>query len=222
MPLEVLPIIIVVIAVLGYLFYQNEKKRREELSAWAQRQGWHFSAAKQKGWQHDYAGLKLFERGHSRFGKNIVTGRFRGHEVVCLDYHYTTGHGKNRQNHQYGVVILRLDHPVIPLHIRREHVFDKVGEFLGSDDIDFESAEFSRTFHVTSPDRKWAFDVIHGRTMEYLLKSPRYFSISFGHNEIAIFKSSRCSPTLYEQAIKLAHDLYELIPPYVLEQMKGK
>jgi hypothetical protein len=141
--------------------------------------------------------------------------------VVCFDFQYTTGSGKNRRTHNHGVAILELEHPVIPLSIRREHVFDKVGEFLGADDIDFESAEFSRKFFVKSPDKKWAYDVIHARTMEFLMQNAGPFSIAFGHNEIAVIKTGRCEPDQYEKAVKLGWGLYDLIPEYVLQELRG-
>jgi hypothetical protein len=219
--LEFLPIVIVVIAALAYFFYSQEKKRREVLRAWARRQGWRFDKDKRKGWDRDFPGLKIFDKGHSRHGKYVISGKFRGREVLCFDYQYTTGSGKNQQTHLHSVTILRLDHPVIPLQIRREHMFDKVGEFLGADDIDFESVEFSKTFYVTSPDRKWAYDVLHTRAMEFLLGAPKHFSIAFGHNEIAICKSGRAAPAHYEEGVKLAHELVEMIPDYVMQQLKG-
>ena len=49
-----------------------------------------------------------------------------------------------------------------------------MGEFFGFDDIDFESDEFSREFCVKAADRRWAFDVIHQATMEFLLAAPRF------------------------------------------------
>ena len=215
-------IAIIVIGAVAYYAWRQEQKRREALLLWATGRGWKLRVAKQKRLHDRWAGLKILRKGHTRRGKNVITGTFDGFTITLLDYQYVTGHGKNRSTHNKGLVILGCDHPTIPLQIRRENPFDKVGEFLGMDDIDFESAEFSRKFYVKSPDKKWAYDVIHGRTMEFLLKSPRYFSIAFGHNEIAVMKSSRCQPVLYEQAIKLASDLYELIPDYVLEQLKGK
>ena len=85
--------------------------------------------------------------------------------MTLMDYQYTTGSGKNRSTHNKGLVIIGCDHPTIPLQIRRENPFDKVGEFLGMDDIDFESAEFSRKFYVKSSDRKSAYDVINARSI---------------------------------------------------------
>ena len=40
--------------------------------------------------------------------------------------------------------------------VRPEHVFDRLASFLGFDDIDFESVEFSKRFMVKFADRKFA------------------------------------------------------------------
>ena len=56
-----------------------------------------------------------------------------------------------------------------PRHPLEEFFGPPFGEFFGHDDIDFESAEFSRNFYVKSSDRKWAFDILHARAMEFLL-----------------------------------------------------
>ena len=51
----------------------------------------------------------------------------------------------------------------------REGLFSKLAQAVGYDDIDFESAEFSRKFCVRSKDKRFAYDVCHPRLMEYLL-----------------------------------------------------
>ena len=61
-----------------------------------------------------------------------------------------------------------------PLIIRPENFLDKIAEFVGFDDIDFELTEFSSKFYVKAPDRKWAYEVLHQATMEFLLESPRF------------------------------------------------
>ena len=45
--------------------------------------------------------------------------------------------------------------------------------FSASKEIEFESTEFSKEFHVKSPDRRWAFDVLSQATMEFLLALPQ-------------------------------------------------
>ena len=217
-------IVVIIILAVGaglFLAWQADKKRREALLLWASARGWNMVPGKSKSLHQDFPGLKVFQKGHSKSSKNIIKGEHHGRPVTLLDYRYVTGHGKNRSSHNRGMVILHCDFPTVPLFIRRENPLDRVGEFFGADDIDFESAEFSRKFYVKSPDRKWAFDVIHTRTMEYLLKAPS-FTIEFGFGEIAVYRTGHCGAEQYEQALELARGLYDLIPDYVVRQMKGE
>ena len=218
---DVLFPVLVVVAIIGAVFYYRaEQKRKARMRHWAAGHGWSFSDGPRSDWHRQYTGIQVFDKGHSREGKNIIMGRFQGHAVTLCDYRYVTGHGKHRTTHTRGVVILACEFPTIPLHIRREHVFDKVGEFLGADDIDFESVEFSRKFFVKSADRKWAYDVIHTRTMEYLLTAPS-FTVEFGYGEIVVYKNGRFDPAGYQEAVKMAATLHDLVPAYVIKEMKG-
>ena len=40
-------------------------------------------------------------------------------------------------------------------------LIDQAVDFNKSQDVGFEWAEFSRAFHVKSPDKRWASDVLH-------------------------------------------------------------
>jgi hypothetical protein len=220
-PPIIIIIIILAIGVVGFFAWQEEKKRREALLTWAHQRGWRLVSAKSKGIHQDYPGLKVFQKGHSRYAKNIIKGEVHGRPVTMMDYRYVVGHGKNRSTHNRGLVILQTDFPTVPMFIRRESALDRVGEFFGADDIDFESSEFSRKFYVKSNDRKWAYDVIHTRTMEYLMRAPS-FTIEFGLGEIAVYKTGWCDTDRYEKALELLWDLHELIPDYVVRQMKGE
>jgi len=215
-------VIVVILAVAGFAFvaHRLEQKRREALLLWATGRGWDFRAARRRDLHDRWAGLKVLRRGHSRSGSNLVTGRYEGLDMTLLDYRYVTGSGKNRRTHRLGLVILATDYPTIPLQIRRENPFDKVGEFLGMDDIDFESAEFSRKFFVKSADRKWAYDVIHARAMAYLLAEP-FHALEFGFAELCIIRSGHFDPATYEEALRFGKGLLDLVPDYVVNQMKG-
>ncbi|MGA1224469.1 MAG: hypothetical protein ACO31E_07875, partial [Phycisphaerales bacterium] len=57
------------------------------------------------------------------------------------------------------------------LTVRAEGFLDKLGAMIGFDDIDFESSEFSKRFHVKCSDRRFAFDLFEPRMMEYFLAS---------------------------------------------------
>jgi hypothetical protein len=213
-------IAIIVVATIGYLSWRYEQKRSAELRSWAARRSFRFRAAKDRNLARQYPDFKRLHRGHSRFVKNVMTGRRRDLEVTAFDYQYTTGHGKNRQTHRESAAIVRSAHPLIPLHIRHEHIFDKVGEFLGFDDIDFESAEFSRKFHVSSPDRKWAYDVLHNRTIEFLMKEC-FCDLDCDGWHVMIHRNRRFSPQEFGRAMDLAVGFLERIPDFVVRELTG-
>ena len=70
-------------------------------------------------------------------------------------------------NFSYLIVHPPWDTP--PLLIRPEGFFDKIAGAFGFDDIDFESVEFSKRFYVKSTDKRFAYDVLHPRMMQFLL-----------------------------------------------------
>ena len=105
-----------------------------------------------------------------------------------------------------------------PLDIRPEGFFDKVGEFFGADDIDFESAEFSRRFFVKSSDKRWAYGVIHQETMQFLLDHAANYRIAFRGHCAIIWNGSMLLPTQYDQALAVLTGVLGRIPDYMVEQ----
>jgi hypothetical protein len=208
-------------AAFAYLTWRADRKRREELRSWARTRGFTFRAAKDGGLGRRYPDLAPLQRGRRRHARNVMTGERQGRPVTAFDYRYVTGHGKNRRTHNLSAVVVRSPHPLIPLQIRGENVFDRVGEFLGVNDIDFESAEFSRRFHVSSPDRKWAYDVLHARTIAYLLREG-FCNLVFDGWHVMAYRSRRFSPREFTRAIELAAGILERIPDYVVREMTGR
>ena len=170
----------IVAAIGGYLAHQAAKKRREAMLALANRLGMSYWAAHDASHDEEYAHFEVFRRGFGRSAFNTLSGQLElnGQRVYCKmgDFKYKTreGSGKNRRTvtHRFSYLILHLPYPNTPdLLIRREGVFDKLASAFGKNDIDFESAEFSRKFFVKSPNRKFAYDIIHPRTIEFLLET---------------------------------------------------
>lgn len=155
-----------------------QKKRREELTTLAAKLGWAFDPSSDSTHDDRYSQFSCFSRGHSRAAFNTITGRaeFEGlpFPAVMGDYTYkvTSSNGKTTSTRTYtfSYLILHLPWAGVPdLLIRRENLMDKLAGAIGFDDIDFESEEFSRRFHVKSPDKRFAYDVIHPRMMEFLM-----------------------------------------------------
>lgn len=220
MPPIVVIVLFAVVIIFGIYAFLKEKKRKEAVRLWAFAHDYSISSGKDISMNQAYSGIGLFGKGHSRSAGSIFRGELDGHPVLMTDYTYVTGSGKNRTTHRHGVVILRCDFPTMPLFIRRENMLDKVGGAFGVGDINFESSEFSDKFYVKSPDKKWAYDIIHSGTMDYLMQAPS-FSVEFGYKEIAIYKNGYFDGPKYDQALAMAVKMHDLIPGYVIEQMKG-
>lgn len=220
MPAFVIVIIVLGVLIIAYSIYAAAK-RRKMLAAWAQRRGLSFSPSNDSDMDDRFGGFKCLHRGHGRHACNIASGEWDGLGITAFDYHYTTGSGKNRQHHSFSAVIVRSPIPLKPLFIRREGFFDKVSAFFGFDDIDFESAEFSRRFFVSADDKKWAYDVIHQRMMEYLMSAPE-FAIQFDSANIIAWRSRRFDPPELEAAIRMIRGMLDLLPEYLVREMTGR
>jgi hypothetical protein len=194
-------------------------RRRKMLAEWAMVRGLDFDPAKDRYMDDRFPDFECVNRGDSRYANNMARGRLHDLEVMTFDYHYSTGSGKNRSSHAFSAAIVTSPIALKPLLIRPEGFFDKVKEFLGFDDIDFESAEFSRKFFVSAPDRRWAYDVIHQRMMEHLLIGPR-FSFQFGVTHIIVWRDEVFEPALFELAVEMVRGILDRLPNYLVQEQK--
>ena len=214
-----LAILVVGALIIGGLWFGAQRKK--ELATWANSAGLTFSPRPDHSYDNRYPGFGCLRRGHSRYAYNIASGDWKDRWLEAFDYRYVTGQGKNRSTHTFSAIIIRTDLPLKPLHIRSENAFDKLTEFFGADDIDFESDKFSREFYVKSPDKKWAYDVLHQRTMEFLLAQPKY-SIEFDTRSIICWRNRRFNSQMRSDAIGVVEGILDRLPEYLVrEQTKG-
>lgn len=234
MDFPALPILFFVVAamligVLGYVSYQQQKRRREELALLAQQLGWRFSPDRDSSHDDQYAQFEIFRRGHSRYAYNTLTGEVtiegQSSAVKMGDYYYkvTSGSGKNRKTRTYNFSYLILDVPLQPfpdLLIRPEGVFDKVAGAFGFNDIDFESAEFSRRFYVASSDKRFAYDVLHPQMMEFLLETQPP-AIDLEHGCCCLSDGSRCwDASQFRRRLQWLERFFQLWPRHVVRELQ--
>lgn len=221
MPQVLFVIVVGCIVIIGAAFaFYADIKRRNKLSLWALQNGLEFSSGKATDEVYEFGDFDCLNRGSDRYAYNMISGTLHGIKFIGFDYHYQTGSGKNRQQHFFSAVILKSPILLKPLLIRPENLLDKVGAALGFDDINFESAEFSRKFFVKSPDKRWAYDIIHPRMMEYLLASP-VFSIQFGLAYVIAWRDRRFECADFEAAAQIVKGIFDRIPEYVVQKQQG-
>ena len=214
--------VVIVLAIVGAI---KQSQRRKELLAWAAAKGLHFSQEHIGGLDARFPAFSCLRQGDNRYAYNTISGDWNGRRLFGFDYHYAThstdSKGRRRtHHHHFSAVILDSDLPLKPLFLRPEGFFDKVTEFFGADDIDFESAEFSRKFYVKAPDRRWAFDVIHQRTMEFLLARPQY-SMQFDLGCVMAWTGGVFSVAQFANAADTIAGVLDRLPEYVKRQQAG-
>jgi len=216
-----LVIVVVLVAVVVLIIYgiYASGKRRKELAGWALSKNLFFIAGKNSDFDSKYPGFDCLQKGHERYACNVMKGDFAGREFVGCDYHYVTGYGKSSREYDISLVIIKSPILLEQLLIRPETFSDKLAELIGFSDINFESAEFSRKFYVKSTDKKWAYDIIHPRMMEFLLASPE-FSVQFDLLSVIVYRDTRFSPAEFEDAANLVNGVFERIPDYVIQNQR--
>ena len=219
MPVIFFLVFIAIVAFIVHAIYAAAQ-RRKMLADWAARHGLRFSKERIRDFHERFDQLECLQQGHSRYAYNTMRGDWGTLPIIAFDYHYATGSGKDESDYYFSAVII--DSPILlkPLRIRREGFFDKVGEFFGFDDIDFESAEFSRMFHVKAADKRWAYDIIHQRMMEYLMAAPD-LAVQFDTQRIIAWSDSTFKPRQFEAAAEHIRTIIDLTPEYVVQQQTG-
>ena len=219
--LFILGIVAVIVTVIVAVWYAGHK-RRKELIAWGQARGLSFSASKDPAFAREYPTFDCLRRGNNQYAYNMLSGQWQNRAFLGFDYHYATvtvgPKGQPRtQHHHFSAVIIKTGFPLKPLQIRSETFMDKLGEMFGFDDIDFESAEFSRKFSVKAEDRKWAFDVLHPLTMEFLLAAPQ-FPILFDTKSVITWRDHEFNVQEFSQAAGLITGILDRLPGYLVQQ----
>jgi hypothetical protein len=221
---SVIVIVAVMAAVISTIFYFRRaaaKARTAAIRALAHSHGWRFVAEKDGELPRAHLHLKTFDVGHSKSARNVVRFAMAGLTMEMFDYHYTTGSGKHAQHHSLSVCIAEVPHPFLyPLVVRPEHFGDKLAAAVGFNDIDFESDEFSREFHVSSPDRKFAFALSDQRMMEWFL-ARRGTRVELWEAKLLVRVSEELlRPDELARLPALAEGLWVQVPQHVKDQMK--
>ena len=217
MPVVVVVVLIVIVVGTIYGLIQA-RQRLEALNELALRLGLNFSAAEDYALPERYGFLKQLAQGDDRYARNVLSGIYQQNQVLVFDYHYATYHtdknGTHKEDHWFSFFILTLPMVFPDLTIRRENFFTKIAEVFGYQDINFESAEFSKAFNVRSPDKKFAYDVCNSKMMEYLLAN-RDLSIEIENNVLALAFNTRLSAEQIEANLRRLVEIRSRLPEYL-------
>jgi len=209
-PVFIFGLIVVAAMIAGAI---AERRRRSELEAFARRLGLSFTP-RAWGGEGQFAGYTPFDVGRSRRSSNLIEGTHDGVRWTAFDYRYSTGSGKNRRTHHWGVVVARVGLSFPRAIIRPEGFLDSIASLAGFDDINFESEAFSRRYHVSASDRRRIYDLIDARMMEYLLSLPAAHW-QLGPGVVMHARNGRFSPQEIEQRMGMIKGFLSRIPDHV-------
>jgi hypothetical protein len=164
-----------------------------------------------------YAHLELFNSGHSKQASNVLSGKVDGRDVLLLDYRYKTGSGKDEHTHSFQVALMETPILAPRLTLRRESFLDTIASWVGHDDIDFESAEFSKRTCVKCEERKFAYDIFHARLIEYLLSCGNLPAMEFS-GPLVLLSDSPGGPEKVRWLMTIGQEIIRSIPDYVLHE----
>lgn len=174
-----------------------------------------FQSAKIRYFDHEYLNFDFLAKGSNRYACNVMSGELHEYEIKGFDYHYEIelDDQDTTLKFDFSATLITSRFELKPMTIRPEAMFDKMAASFGWDDINFESAEFSRKFHVKAADRRWAYDVLSPRTIAYLLESPQY-EIQMNQQHIAVRGKKLFEPQDFEKAFEIGATLLNGIPGF--------
>ncbi len=228
--MEVL-VIVAIVAIVGiavYFSWKAEQARRAAMQALASELSLQYQPGDDSSHDDDYAQFEIFRRGHSRVAQNTMRGSCELFGRPCRlqlgDFRYrvtrSTGKSTTTTTYRFSYLIVHPPWPSPTLLVRPEGLFDKVKGALGFDDIDFESVEFSRKFYVQSDDKRFAYDVLHPRMMEFLLEQkPPMLDLEGGALCISDGQR-RWDPARYREQITFLRRFCELWPRHLISDME--
>lgn len=198
-----------------------EKKRKEALANLARTLRLSFSPEKDRGLAKQLSFLDKTRSGSNRYCTNVMRGTYQSHEILAFEYHYETHStnskgGRQTHHHWLSFVTLQLPKSFPELTVAPEGFFSKVAQAVGFDDIDFESAEFSRKYVVRSKERKFAYDFLHARAIEFILEHPVHH-LEVEYDRLAIAKNRRFKLENLQPRLEELVQLRNLMPNYLLE-----
>lgn len=227
--LIVLGVIAVGILVVLAIRYQMkvEAARRAAYAALAAEWGLRYRERPPERLDQVFPGFECFAQGHSRRVNHLLDGRMStpdGHSIELLagewQFAITTSNGKSTQTtiHRFGFAILGPGLGAWPgLQVRRENFLDKFAGALGWDDIDFESVEFSKKFHVKSGDKRFAYDLLDPRMIELFLIADSIPQVDLAGEHLCLHYSSstRLEPPMLKLLIQWGVLFIDRIPRVV-------
>ncbi len=172
----------------------RERIRRREFDRWASAGGFHYNGSRAWNVAERFPGLRLpFGRESCAF-PHVFAGEFAGldgrrRSAWWGELTYAVGSADRIRTVSEAFVVLDLgplDLP--PIEIRPAETGDSLAAAMGLEGLRLESVEFGKRFHVTSADKRGAWDLLDARLMRRLLDAPPGLALATGGPWVAVLR----------------------------------
>ena len=193
--LELALLIIGILAVVGVIIFAThrlEKARSIRFQAVADELGLQFYPNGDTAIQNAIGQLRLFNQGHGRKTRNMLSGRTEDVDLAIFGYRYKTGSGKHQHTHQQTVISFRSPHLSLPeFELRPEHMFHKIGQAFGYEDIDVDShPEFSKRYVLRSRNEGAIRDLFTPEILEFF-ESQKGVSVEGTQDRLIYYRAGK-------------------------------
>ncbi len=229
-PVVLFILVIVAIFVVAIIFGSKAaKERREALAALAAKLNFTFDPSDDRYVSPRLQPFSPFSSGKDRAGYNSLRGSVdvngKSLGIQMGDYRYTTesGSGKDRKEHTHRISYLACKLPLslmVTMKVRPEGLFDKIAGAIGFEDIDFESAEFSKKFHVSGSDKKIIYDLLDPRMIEWYLTSAAT-NLQLVADQVVLLRGGTWKPEDFEPQLEWLKQFVSRFPEHLVQRLQS-
>jgi len=193
----------------------GERKRRRRLEEALVRLGGAFELepgddAKEEAFRHVglLRGLKTGSRGIRWCGEVAVEGM----TVRILEHKYTTGSGKNQQTHWHTIASVPCPPEWPVLTLDEEHLFHKVADLFGKEDLRLDDPAFNSRWRVKTDDEDFAIVFLSPPVQSFLMSLPKGHRLRVGEGALCVVQKRRVAPEQIGALARAPVDLWRLLP----------
>jgi hypothetical protein len=215
-------VLFVLIAIAGvagvaFLRFQVRQSRVRAVMALAQRIGFTFTIA-------DVEHLvdmpfALFSKGDGRGAELVISGVHNGVAIRMFDYWYydqsSDGHGARRRSyHRFTCALATIPAACPRLRLGHEDFVTRLGGHLGVHDVELEYDDFNRRFRVKCDDQRFAFSLLDGNMMQWLLGADGFDSVEVDGPWVLLARP-KLEPARWLDLGSWLDEFHRQIPPVV-------
>lgn len=198
----------------------DEDRQQWSMAKFARVSKWSFEAETKayQWWFREYP----FAIGSQPRDFAVARGEFLG--CRCASYTHEevlSGEGDAKRTVQWQISLVELPHPLWTVDLTPEDGVAKAQKALGGQDLEFESQAFNDAWRVRAGNDKYAYDIIHPRMMERLLKpDAQGMNIRIEGRAVLSWQEGRHGPEDLARRLEVLAAVSKLIPAFVLREFE--